>query len=955
MTSANEGSLQIQTRTLEDWQQSLEHHFLNLSKTRKDKNIPVFALEHGLSSDVLQNIFLQLRKGWPSHSHWLLWVIYATELGYEYDGDEYWQSFEGQTPFWDFSQRDFLRGAFREFQQKYSGVKPSGTWAKHFSIISRPITHAILPRDLQYHFAKMLYQARYKITSSAYMDAENIGRILRANSFYIYSSRFQNFLQQEELVGRIALAMIDHHSENSSSDLIYIPTLRRIVSDLEEKRNAREWIKIARQDIKARILGASSSNFLSGNDNRGQSSSNFTSRQTSFLKPKLSLQRIGPNKWVPIVEIPSFSEALENLELLNFLKKTRVSISGVKGTWLLGESLLYGALRRRLAEWPSTSEPIIKLEKENGYLNHLINSECRITGPTWLFRVGQDGMAGEIVGKIIRPGFEYILVSQDQSLFSDKSFKSCEIQCEGVTSISINVPHKIEECDLKAFKDLGLAVCKTIQVWPAGLPARSWDGEGTSEWLTTETPCFGISHDHPLEEYTITLGGLTLDIKAKAPGTPTFIKLPSLPAGRYVLTVRPKTTAHLDIPQLEGFILLEVREPVSWTPGSMLHQGLRVILDPVNDNLDDFLEGETELKIFGPKDYAISVHLEFHSTNELLGTVGIENLDLPLDSKKIKNLCQSALNKENLQAANRADVVISGESLGRSVINLQREVTPLRWFYKSENNKPFLRLIDDTDNSDTLELSFFPFEKPAEEKKLEPTEWMKSKSVENIKGLVCARKTGHQQLIIIDHLESATSFQALGVSPQITGLSDNPEEAIHRILDLLDKWNKARSINFISSIHCRTVLEAFAFHLFSYLCGYEWADLEKAFAQNDDYEAAINRLSSGVRDRSFVNITRNHVNSINLEAIAPESEAEWFADRADRCGICKDITLSRFALLLASSPLQMIERSDLKEKIQKLGPHKNLIRGARLLALGISKRIEPQKTDSLIQPAGWKW
>jgi hypothetical protein len=27
--------------------------------------------------------------------------------------------------------------------------------------------------------------------------------------------------------------------------------------------------------------------------------------------------------------------------------------------------------------------------------------------------------------------------------------------------------------------------------------ARAWDGEGHTEWLTTESPCFGIVHDHP--------------------------------------------------------------------------------------------------------------------------------------------------------------------------------------------------------------------------------------------------------------------------------------------------------------------------------------------------------------------------------------------------------------------------------------------------------------------------
>ena len=48
---------------------------------------------------------------------------------------------------------------------------------------------------------------------------------------------------------------------------------------------------------------------------------------------------------------------------------------------------------------------------------------------------------------------------------------------------------------------LGLQVARTIDVWPAGLPGRNWDGEGRSEWLTTETPCFGIAYDHPVDGF----------------------------------------------------------------------------------------------------------------------------------------------------------------------------------------------------------------------------------------------------------------------------------------------------------------------------------------------------------------------------------------------------------------------------------------------------------------------
>ncbi len=94
---------------LERWQERLERHFENLANTRAGSGFPVFALEHDLSDEELEEISSLLRSrlvsGLPLAPHWLVWVIYATERGYSYTGDEYWRSFEEQTPGWDFSDR----------------------------------------------------------------------------------------------------------------------------------------------------------------------------------------------------------------------------------------------------------------------------------------------------------------------------------------------------------------------------------------------------------------------------------------------------------------------------------------------------------------------------------------------------------------------------------------------------------------------------------------------------------------------------------------------------------------------------------------------------------------------------------------------------------------------------------------------------------------------------------
>ena len=113
-----------------------------------------------------------------------------------------------KTPCWDGKKRYQVKQLFNKFQRTYKGVVPTGRWADHFSIISRPIRHAILPKYLQLHFARTLYYQRHRLISLTTLDAGDIGRRLAENAHYA-PTRFQEFLQQEELTGRIVLALLE--------------------------------------------------------------------------------------------------------------------------------------------------------------------------------------------------------------------------------------------------------------------------------------------------------------------------------------------------------------------------------------------------------------------------------------------------------------------------------------------------------------------------------------------------------------------------------------------------------------------------------------------------------------------------------------------------------------------------------------------------------------------------
>ena len=119
----------------------------------------------------------------------------------------------------------------------------------------------------------------------------------------------------------------------------------------------------------------------------------------------------------------------------------------------------------------------------------------------WLFRIGLDGIARELASRTVRPDTDYILLTTGETPLFDELSTSCTIDCSGITGCRLSIPSVITADHVRLLAKVGLQVARTIRVWPSGLPCRGWDGEGQSEWLTTEEPCLGIVHDHPVSSF----------------------------------------------------------------------------------------------------------------------------------------------------------------------------------------------------------------------------------------------------------------------------------------------------------------------------------------------------------------------------------------------------------------------------------------------------------------------
>ena len=349
---------------LDTLQERVERHFKSLARIRENSDFPVFAMEHGLPEEDLHRIQSVLRSRRqtrsPQASDWLLWVIYAAEVGYNYAGEEYWQSFEDQTPGWEFHDRNKIRSWFRKFQRTYNGVIPSGPWANHFTIIAWPITHAILPVYLQRQFARVLFDLRYRLATMATLDPSTIGRLLAVN-VHLPNTRFRDFLQQEELIGRIVLALLGEET-SKGGELIYSPTLQRIVTDLDKVRTSQEWLKETRRIVFDRFKGIGRGPWPP-TDRPPVIDPNHPTRETPHLaiRPRVLLRHAGGGSWSVLMDVPSFRcVSILNSDVHSFLRNTRCRLNGANDMKPRGWLLAGRPERNRaiLARYHETARPI---------------------------------------------------------------------------------------------------------------------------------------------------------------------------------------------------------------------------------------------------------------------------------------------------------------------------------------------------------------------------------------------------------------------------------------------------------------------------------------------------------------------------------------------------------------------------------------------------------------------
>jgi hypothetical protein len=980
--------------TLTEWHEKLLDHFTALRRSRTEilGDAPIFALEHGLSDGEVINLGASVREQFARASwlgaHSLPWIVYATELGYRYSGNEYWQTFEETTPGWAGNDlRDWLRDQFKWFCEEFGGARPSGTWASQFRIICWPITHAILPLDLQKQLARVLYEIRPYYSGDLLASPAKLGEQVALRSAF-GTSRFQNFAQETLLVGQIAAALL--LESHFGSDCLLLPeTLERIGRDLDEERGARDWLKSARNSARNSVELTGLAQW--GRDTfRQPEPPEVTPEEIPRLgiEPRLVLRPLSLDRtaWEVVLEVPDLSHLLLSFpNERETLADSRCVVAGAAGRPLARGRVLQGHQQVLLSRWPRPGETLLGFERRSTALEFLFRTECLLRpGPTWLFRIASDGLADEVRSLIVRPGQRYVVLRTTGAKPPAAIAPPISVSCEGVQGFSLNLPQALSPAWEETLRTLGLAQARSVEVWPAGLMAAKWDGQGRAEWLSSERPCFGVCADHAVASVAVEFGGKMLEFPNISPGSAAYVELPQLPVGTHSL--RLLVREHLANPRLTtGELQILIRSPRPWSAGRDSRGPFVVQVEPTRPTLEQLWEARMDLELHGPEGCQVTCTVKLFDGISAAASVTkrLPRLRLPVecgqwDDYFKEQFCRTREAQDAYDDARGCEIEFKAEDLGRFTLLCERKPVPLRWFVRRQDENYVLRLADDSGAAAELQLSYCSFEHPDVEEVLRVPPGGQPLPVPEKGGLFIARKANHAARVVVPAVEQrvAHSFAELKCNPQPRTHGRSPEACLFVIKEI-ENWARARLPgDFRTRLRQWEVVNALTQHLLRQLAGEEWVRAENMFGRGRMRLAALRQAMRKKPDEKQL----ADVIEVRLEYLAGVSCTDRVADLAslylkhlhlhdvpskpaDRHALHPDQELQsiswmcELALRLASSPIDAPEwaGSHIQAGLTRILEEPALIKAARFIAIGVDSYLpaEPISARSLL--AGWGW
>lgn len=940
--------------SLGEWQERLVANFdeVALRKLELPQEPVTFALEHRLSNTDIVGMRTALHnavaKRKLSAKHYLCWAAYAAEIGYLFAGDEYWQTFEEQTPRWNHRNRPFIRTCLQKFSEQYHGAKPSGAWAQHRSIIGWPITHAILPRDLQRQLAAVLYRIRHRVESDDVSSPRQLGRLIATQSHHV-TSRFRQISSEPELIGQIAAALL---LDDQPSPLIEERTLRRITDDLNAEAQARSWLGDAKRQLsqRARVVGLRPDRGV-----RAPTSVIIDRPPAPQIRPKLGLHPHGDNRWRLLLHVPDLAPLLKHYtDLQPMIESAQVRVgSSERGVSI--RALLHGGQSVVQPIWPNPGSSLLEFVPHDSEFDALLEETCALEPGPWLFRVGVDGTAREIRSRRVMVDANYIVVTAVGGMPGVELGRPVDLACDGVEAFALDV-QSLDALTATLAK-LGFQVSRALRVQPVGIVPAHWDDDGSAEWLSTDHPMISVSSNYSIARFDLRMntGEDVLKVSSNPPenGQSVLLQLPQLRAGQYQLSI----TAHPRDPRFvveNGEMEVAIRDPSPDGEDARGRVALVVTQEPVDASYDGVFDESLRIQALGPTSRVLraTVRLRVKRSLDPLFEITWSKIPLPMTAPDWTRRVQHLVNDDHAfstayRAADSCDVTFDAGDLGVYSFVYDRPFAPLRWGVRDVGDRVAIQLYDDVDNTQPVEILRYAFSSPLTGTHVGQKELDKAAKGHGEPGLYLARADFFQTATIVPF----RSFEALSTVRPRFRWRVRTKDHIAELLDGVDVWGSvSTAANLIGRYAWRKSLRAMIQQLAGLIAGTPWYKAELAFSRAPNLDLLIHWIPhkeyGATWGRSLVDSVSEIVNESTNARVLRFSRLT--GEREEFCQFC---------LQMASDPSGVQEKYPVhwQSFLSEMERRPEMFRAARFMVLASQTAIASPQTSSRELYEGWQW
>lgn len=795
-----------------------------------------------------------------------------------------------------------------------------------------------------------MFDYRRALTSDLLADPEELGRHLAARSFDT-SSRFRHFAQNVGLLGRVAASLL--LGENDRSPFLLTSTLDRILEDLSDERAARRWLHGARVAA-ARLQ---TRGFLPTRTTEGNGATERVAL-APLTDPRLSLQK-NAKGWVAYTEIPDLSVLTGRFpEVADELGSRRAVLAGASGAPIARGRLLYPGQRFHLSEWPLGTEPVLRVEGGESATNSILADQSVLSPGPWLFRVRAPGYATEVRLKRVRPGGEYVLLSED-ALPADLPtwISAVAVETGRVHAYELLVPPVIDGEHVASLRRVGIATQADLEVRPVGLVPASWDGQGQAEWLAGEDAVLAVSSTHSVIKSIWVLDDRPTVIPWPDGESQIFIEIEGLSIGHHEILV--SLFGPDDALVAEETMVLDIRPHRPRPEGGTGREGLVIVATPVAPTLNELWDGDAVVEVLGPPGVEARIELGLRDRSGAKVAFVETAVRLPVDAQDWAGLFERILRRdESVQKSydevETCEIRVSHEDLGAVALRCERPFAALRWAAARDTQGPLLRLIDNTEGN-PVEIRLFDFSSPDRPE----TVVVDERSHLRFKpgGLVVASAgTASAAMILPPTVRHLGDFQP---TPRLSPVRASLEGVTGRI-ELAGRWGAAsRSYDPFGEFGRVMVLRRIVGDLAGLVGGHQWAVLERRVAEKDDVseEVLLGAIGSKPHQRAVAHDVARSTE--HLVSASPEERADSFATTiAAHARIPRhrpeDPRFAEFLLRFASAPDSLCgqDPQELSVQVQRILAAPFLVRAARCLVLTIEARTTPG-LPAIFE--GWAW